>query len=300
MIASINLNNNIAMNNKNVAGVVILYNPGLEVIYNISTFVHQVDKLYIVDNSKVPSQEIVDEILKQFKNVNYICNKNNFGIATALNQAVEKAICDEFKFLLTMDQDTTIPDLMVEKLYETIKSDTQVGIISPHHNNDARQVKIINKKIKSVLTVMTCGNIINLKAIKEVGGFENKLFIDYVDHDICLRLVKNNYKILQDNSFSLIHKLGNRKVINLWVKKITPSNHDSVRIFYRTRNRFYVYKKNLFFYPKFVVFDFLKIFKEVSYLILFEKNKIIKIKMMLLGFIRFLKNQYGVIDFEVK
>ena len=41
---------------------------------------------------------------------------------------------------------------------------------------------------------MTSGNLLNLKIAEKIGDFEEKLFIDEVDHDYCYRIRrKANY-----------------------------------------------------------------------------------------------------------
>ena len=67
----------------NVASVVVLYNPGIHVINNIKSFVNQVDKLFIVDNSERVNAEIVEQI-NRLSHTEYIFNKSNLGIASAL------------------------------------------------------------------------------------------------------------------------------------------------------------------------------------------------------------------------
>jgi len=46
---------------------------------------------------------------------------------------------------------------------------------------------------------MTSGNLLNLHAVKQIGGFSEDLFIDRVDQEYCLRLRMNNFRVIQVN-----------------------------------------------------------------------------------------------------
>jgi GT2 family glycosyltransferase len=43
---------------------------------------------------------------------------------------------------------------------------------------------------------MSSGNLLNLAAFKQVGAYNESFFIDYVDHEYCLRLKKKRFSIL--------------------------------------------------------------------------------------------------------
>ena len=62
------------------AGLVVLYNPDRNVIENIQSYIRQLSKLYVVDNSEVCKNKIIENI-KAFNNSKYIFNSENLGIA---------------------------------------------------------------------------------------------------------------------------------------------------------------------------------------------------------------------------
>ena len=55
----------------NLAGVVILYNPDAKVLTNIQTYIDEIDILYVVDNSDVVNNNLV-EALKKMDKIRYI------------------------------------------------------------------------------------------------------------------------------------------------------------------------------------------------------------------------------------
>ena len=281
----------------NVAAVVVLYDPEISVLDNLNSYINQVDKLFVVDNSDKINRQLIEKI-KCLNKTEYIWNKTNIGIAAALNIGTKKAMEEGFEYLLTMDQDSEAPPLMVSNLLECFSQDHKIALVSPLlHHPIGRNVAYRNTKpCEQVLFVWTSGNLLKLNIFKMIDGFKEDLFIDYVDHEFCLRLNNMGFKIFVCNNTILKHNLGKIKEINLFFRKVYPTNHSALRLYYRTRNRFYVKKiyKNIF--PEF----FKQTSKDfwMSYLkvILFEKSKLKKIKMTTLGYLDFKRNKFGKYD----
>jgi len=275
-----------------IAGLVVLYNPDLDVLDNINTYINQVDKLFVIDNSDNINGSLVEKI-QLFKKTKYICNNSNIGIAAALNIGVKKAIDDGFDLLLTMDQDSLISDNYINEMLKEFEKDNKIGVLSPYIVHIINPQKPIISEIENVTTAITSGSIIRLTAHKEIGGFLEKLFIDYVDNEYCLRMQSFGYKILRLNSVYIYHELGDVKSRKFLFIKVFPTNHSPHRWYYRTRNRFYVYKiyKNQF--PDYIKFDKRVFIKEIIKIILYEKNKIQKFKMIMYGYLDFKRNNFG-------
>ena len=56
--------------------------------------------------------------------------------------------------------------------------------------------KLINQKYIIPDYVITSGSIITIAAYKEIGPFNNEMFIDFIDIEWCLRARKKNLKLL--------------------------------------------------------------------------------------------------------
>lgn len=262
-----------------VAGVVILYNPDDCVIDNIKSYLNKIDKLYIFDNGN--GKYIYNQI-KDSKVV-YITESKNMGIAYALNKVSELAIKDGYSWLLTMDQDSKFENDNIDKLIKTINIvDDKVGIIAPTYN-----IGEFYETSKDV--VMTSGNLLNLNIWKKINGFRNELFIDMVDYEYCLNLKKHNYTIYIVSDAYLRHNLGQIKSVNIFGKKIYYTNHNYIRRYYITRNRLilnYLYKDE---FNELVSKELIYNKKELIKIILFENNKIKKIKSVIKGYKDFKK-----------
>ena len=283
--------------NKKVAACVILYNPELKVVDNIAAFGTHIDLLLIVDNSPDENPFLTSRIKEIQSNTNFVWMGGNKGIAAALNIACRMAIQNNFEWLLTMDQDSRFSESgfleLVKSIEEVNSLYSNPGIISPYHNVHDWFTLGGNDAFQEIRSTMTSGNLINLQAYKVIGGFEEKLFIDYVDHEYCLRLRKNSFQIIQNNSVLLGHSLGNFELKKFLWKRFGISNHNPNRRYYITRNGLYTFGKYFFFDPSFC----LKILQNLLYdfvrVLFFEKDKIAKSGAMAIGFWHWVINRFG-------
>jgi rhamnosyltransferase len=267
-----------------LAGVVVLYNPDNSVLDNINSYIDQVDKLYAVDNSEIANDVLVSK-LKNNPKIQYIFNNGNLGIAAPLNLSAKKAIAEEYEWLLTMDQDSKATTDMITKLVDFIKSNKvdNIGILSPYHDIEMGPPRGIGE-YEVTLSVMTSGNLLNLAAYERTGTFREDFFIDYVDIEYCLRLNKKGYKVVILNDVNLIHNLGNITNIKSTLLKFKTSNHNALRRYYITRNRFYVRDLYITDYPDFIKNDIDGFYKEIVKIILGENQKLSKLKNILKGY----------------
>ena len=287
-----------------LASSIILYHPDLnEVTKNINSYINSVDKLYIIDNTPNPNIEI-ENLLKISDKIEYHPNYDNFGIAKALNIACNKAIKDGFDWIITFDQDSWCFPNMIEVLKQIASNHTNVGSVSPVYIPSIEfleESKKWNKIIQTreVSCVITSGCLTNLEAYKIANGFDEIYFIDLVDIDFSFKLRENGYNILVTNEVMMIHSLGESNFFSLWKdKKIWYSNHSPIRRYYITRNRLYFIKKYNHKYPDFCKTELKKMSKEAAKILLFESQKIPKIKAIFYGFFDFYRGISGKTDRE--
>jgi len=276
-----------------VAAVTVLYHPQDDVVTSVESYLGQVEHLYLIDNSDGADHQILFDGLIETGQVSYYCQDNNTGIATALNKASGLASAAGFDWLLTMDQDSQAAAGMVQEQLKSISalSGERVGMIAPFHITKAtgRPPEIL---ISDVMTPMTSGCLLNLGAYREVGGFREDFFIDFVDNEYCLRLRRNGWQVLRANRALLTHNVGD-------ISKYGPfiaTNHSPLRRYYKTRNRFRVFREYVTDFPGHCLFDMVRLTKEVGSIVLFEKNKREKLLMMIRGAVDFFRCRYGRYD----
>ncbi|MBS1511622.1 MAG: glycosyltransferase [Bacteroidetes bacterium] len=237
-----------------LAGVVVLYHPDQnDVIRNINSYIAGVDMLYIIDNS---SQQFRGVLLNQIKGVDkikYIFNGSNKGIGYALNLAAQMAADNEFQWLLTMDQDSGFEKSQLESYLRifanNIRHRADIGVVGVSFDETSKPSQA--ETIINANKVITSGSIINLALWAKTGGFDEKLFIDEVDHEYCYRILKNGGQVMFLPSVFLDHILGNptdKGYLSVLAKK-KRTIYSRQRIYFMVRNYLYVRKKYIHFLP---------------------------------------------------
>lgn len=264
-----------------ICGTVVLYNPLENVKDNILSYLDLLDKLYVVDNSVNQDNQY---LLPSSNKIVYINNKDNLGIAKALNIAFERAIKDGYTWVLTMDQDSKFLDDNFKKLISSTKvcQNDKVAIITPYQVIKTKIPKP-KEKIDYPLEVMTSGNMVRVSAYQKVGGFKDWLFIDCVDIEFCMNLCAHGFLIERHNDILLKHNLGDYKCYHILGHEIQCSNHNYIRRYYMTRNALYIYDM---YHEKFSGHcKYIKngLFYQVRNILFFEKDKYRKLRNMLRG-----------------
>ena len=275
-----------------LSGVVVFYNPSIDNITNINNYLDEVDKLYVVDNTD-------DEIIRMESNskIEYIKLGDNKGIAYALNVGARKAIDEGYKYLLTLDQDSKMNNDILKQMKDYLihTNDDKIGLISPYQDIDAKDDKP-TKDVEDMIEVMTSGNIINLEAYQDIGGFKDWLFIDCVDTDYCMNLHKHGYKVLRLNNIVMKHELGDLVVHKLFGKEYPCYNHNPIRRYYIVRNNMYICDMYGDMYPDYCAWLKRVQKGQVKRIIAVENNKFKKLKMMLKGYRDYKKRLKGKLN----
>lgn len=265
-----------------IAGIITLYYPKSDVLKNIESYLDEIERLYVVDNT--PNKEN-QNVLPKSKKIIYLPNHENVGVATALNMGAKHAIKEKYQWLLTMDQDSKFKKGSVAKMINYLKENdcSKIGLITPWHviNTGIKKPK---EKVDYPLEVMTSGNIINLKAYQEVDGFKDYFFIDDIDIEYCMNLNNHNYKIIRLNYIELKHDLGNIEIKHYLRRDFVCSNHNAIRRYYMVRNTFYLCNLYGDKFPDYCCFLKRGLRGQLMNIILFEKDKIKKVRNMYRGY----------------
>lgn len=260
------------MNKATIAGIVT-FNPDVNRLKkNIEAIIYQVKAVVIVDNN---SSNIKDIELLSYRNLIIIKNDSNKGIAFALNQMLEWADKKGFGWVITLDQDSVCPPDYISTAQHYMKA--QIGQIVPvlfESNSKTYQYlgdKPNGKTVQYVSKSITSASITNVKVWKEIRGFDNDLFIDYVDYDYAIRLRLAGYKILRLNAVFLDHQIGNSVNQKIGIINVRVSNHSSFRKYYICRNIIiFIRRYRINSKP---IQELMRLFKVVFFTILFEDKK---------------------------
>lgn len=264
--------------------MVIWYNPSLKELSNLKAHLDHFDDFIVVDNSDVDNSSHLKDIDSNC-NVKYISLNENKGIAAALNIGCQYAIDLEYKWILTLDQDSTFEDEQLERYFERFREKSLDPTISLFASSRLEDLREGDRTL-----VITSGNILSLSAFQKVEGFDEDLFIDEVDFDMCFKLKQNGYRIYQFKDVILTHNLGeNYHERMLFKKKVRVMNHSALRKYYIFRNRLVVRSR----YPqhKALYTSAIKLFFLTT--MFFEKQRLMKLLAFGLGYIDYKLNRMG-------
>ena len=277
-----------------VAAIIVSYNPDKNLLDSVNLLISQVEKIIIVENGSIEEKRKDISSIKDIDNerIEVIFNEENLGIATALNIGVREALKQGFNWILTMDQDSKASKDMVEKMFEVynnIDEKERKSILSIFPNFVDERIQSIEEN--SVMNTyeyvdadITSGNLVKAEVFDKVGFFDDSLFIDLVDTDFCMRLNEKNIKMIKVRDAILYHSLGESQSVKSIFGKFNTSNHSALRRYYMTRNRFYIWEKYKDL-NSFTLNRDKKLFKkEFIKIILGEKDKVNKIKMVFKGY----------------
>ena len=274
-----------------LAGTVILFYPPENVFAHIATYIHEIDVLYIFDNTPHETIRIPNEINDKCR---YLHTGENEGIAKKLNKAMKLAETEGFDYLLTMDQDSFFGDGDLEKYKRIISEEVQINNISMFGMRyyELKNAENTNPAYNKLL--ITSGAIINLNINKIIGGFDEKLFIDGVDTDYCLQTFAKGYQTFLVNELSLKHQLGEeKKVMTPLLKSTFRKFHNPTRLYYIVRNHLYLRAK----YPE--QHQYLKnkiVLNEIKNCLFYASDFLNYLKAILLAVKHFRKGIFGKIN----
>jgi rhamnosyltransferase len=276
-----------------ICAIVVTYFPKAGCADNLAALAPQVGKILIVDNgSSAESFAPVEAAARQL-GVVVVRNGSNLGIATALNTGLTFAREQGFRWLATFDQDSSSTPGMIAEMAQAFASCPQperVAIVAPCHVERRLGLTVRDGASEGsgegwsrVLSTMTSGNLLNVAIATAIGGFDDSLFIDYVDHELCLRLRRHGYWILEATRTKLLHSLGSMERRLFLFKHVNVTNHPVVRYYYRSRNRLIVWRQYWRQEPSWVMRDIRRFLFETVYVVLYEKHKGAKLPMILRG-----------------
>lgn len=244
---------------KKISAGIVTYNPEMQRLEeNINAIIGQVDEVIVVDNDSANIKEIEQSWADNPK-ITIIKNNENRGIATALNQIMEYSLKKGYVWTLTLDEDSVVPEDMIEKYMDYIDRENTAMIVPIICDRVMHEIDIkeeVNSAYTLVENAITSGTLMNNQIWKKVGGFTEELFIDYVDFDYCMKVRLAKYDIVRVNSVKLLHELGNATEIKLftfleklckdgseWKRRFSElrytTNHSPKRVYYVTRNQYY-------------------------------------------------------------
>lgn len=227
----------ISSENCRVAAGVVTYNPELARLKeNLEAIASQVRKVFVYDNASGNIGDIESLLAGCSTCIKLYKGERNKGMAVALNVLARAALEEGFSYILFLDQDSVASPCLVSKLL--MNSESSVGIVSPQVID--RNERMSNQAVDArgaikVPRAITSGSLLNLKVFDAVGGYDERLFVDWVDFEFCDNLRVHGYEIVRVNDATLLHELGREEFAGSLPRR-SPDGTVRMKAYYRTNH----------------------------------------------------------------
>jgi rhamnosyltransferase len=284
-----------------IGAIVPTYNPdeGLEV--RLREISQQTDRLYLVDDGSSP--EVLPRIraVAQRLGCQLIENAGNLGVATAFNRGAAAARRDGCDHVLLLDQDTCVEADMTRRMTAMLAhaSDPRIAVLAANYlDTGGRRAYRMSpdREISDVTIAISSGSLIPTALYHSLGGMDESLFIDEVDHDFCLRARLRGYRVTATREPLTRHQIGGQKLFRVAGVTFSMSNHGPLRRYYMARNRVVMTRRYLRHFPSWVLAMLLRSAVEVSLLPFLEPHGLQKLRAVARGLAHGLVGRRGRLD----
>lgn len=230
--------------------VVVLYGQKYEMTSVYNTLLTKVNKrdIWIWDNS---ANHNINAHL-HFGVSNYYFSEVNKGLSFPYNRASEYAYQNGYQWMVLLDQDTQFDASFINVLEKSIRENPNISLFCPQHClsngiylSPARLflkfTRLSKKQVVGIIDISRFGIInsglsISVDAYRKVGGYNEKVFLDYSDFQFLDRLAKIESKAyclnsicVQNFSNDCVDRDKLLKRFTLFCKSLNGINSDTLR-----------------------------------------------------------------------
>ena len=228
-----------------VLGVMSTYRPDHAVVEKALHHARQIDKLIVVDDGS-PDSTVLDRL--NGESFEIVRLAENSGIAKALNVGMQAALDQGADYILNLDQDSVLDDDYMKRVLETFQgaaNSTRLGVVLTDSVNHQRSIprKFSPEGFGLVDEGIQSGLVVSAGCLRNTGMLDERLFIDCVDIEFCLRVRDHGWNIAVAPGANITHSLGEQKPYRPFGRQrfadgkvVTFQYHKPFRQYYITRN----------------------------------------------------------------
>jgi len=222
-----------------ICAILITYFPSVsDTICNIKQYLSFVDCLIIWENTPINQRDKYKVVISEFADkIVYMSTEKNEGISYPINKCVEWAKQQNFSHVLTMDQDSFWENF--EEFKGVIKMTEKQGLKSVFTPNINKYYSQGQKTIETG-SFITSGTLFPMYVLSEIGKLNEALFVDGVDLDYSLRVIKRGTRINVITFAHLHQKFG--YPIKSKIFGFTTSNYSAERTHNIVKNHILIYR----------------------------------------------------------
>jgi GT2 family glycosyltransferase len=160
----------------------------------------------------------------------------NPGIAAAYNYALQEANKNGSEWLLLLDHDTQISSEYMNEIMELQNVDQKVAAVVPNINSENQMISPVFSdrirpltgdkpkpgiQVKPVMAINS-GALVRVSFLNEIGGFNPKFPLDYLDHWLFHEVYSKGYQVL------LLHSILEHELSVLDYSRVSLNRYKSI------------------------------------------------------------------------
>lgn len=203
-------------------GVVVAHQPDRPIAETpaVRDLLPQVDQLLVVCNGSHTDASTSGDATPG--PIRWIAFETNRGTAAAWNAALAVARKSGYRYLYLLDQDSTpSPDAVAQAL-SRIAFGGAAAVVQPALQDRLRLDPFPWNTVAS-------GSLLDVEVLEGLGGFDERLFVDEVDHEIFDRMVRSGYKVMPLANATIGHQTGSPRQIRFMGRSAVVSGHSVER-----------------------------------------------------------------------
>jgi N-acetylglucosaminyl-diphospho-decaprenol L-rhamnosyltransferase len=239
--------------------IIVVYKSDIKKLNNILKKIGNKYKIILIDNSYNYDFSKIN-LPKKFK----IIRSQNIGNGAAINLGIKYA---KTPYAIYFDIDVSFDKNLIKKLLSKAIKIKKFGILLPN-----------NGKFKKKRKIMECYELeapimlFNIKKLKKIGYFDEKIFLYFEETDLFFKCKKNNKKVFILNDLIIDHKRSSS--IKIFKKTNLNNKILYLRHWHYMWSMFYYYKKNfnyIYGIKKTIKFFFIDFAKLIYFIIILNK-----------------------------
>jgi len=237
----------------NIFSVIVCYKPDIKQLFQLcKKLIDDGSKVVLVDNTEEPylkNKTLLD-------GCQLITFGSNTGIAKAQNAGIDLAIQEGGDVIAFFDQDSLVENGVLKALTAELDTD-KADIVSPRCLDNLNKLELPALKVSRyglakpvynnqsdspymVDVIISSGTVASKEVFQRAGNFDERLFIDYVDTEWCLRCRSKGIPVRVVPSAIMHHRIGTNTTK---IGPLTVQIHSADRCYYQIRNSFHLFRR---------------------------------------------------------
>ncbi|HKI26718.1 MAG TPA: glycosyltransferase [Candidatus Sulfotelmatobacter sp.] len=272
----------------------------------------KLDEIVVVNNAS--TDETARLLAANYPDVTVLNQPTNGGVGGGLSAGLDYAVHSmKHDWVWLLDQDSLPADDALTRLLDgldTLAANAgSIAMLAPlcmnrqtqaayaasswRHGLRKSRASLSRDSIYFVDSVISSGTLLRREAVEEVGLPRADFFMDFVDHEYCLRVRRHGYKIAVVPQSRLEHAIGTPVQVRIFGRGRVWTAHAPWREYYKTRNEiFTVWRYSPGWRSKLTVGG--RLLRHAVGVLLFGRERAASFKMMYRGILDGCRGRLGI------